>query len=60
MVLPASSNPKTPNKAPNRWIEFVKSRFSEVKSNVAPGTPHADLLKILSREFKELKTSGTC
>ncbi|XP_063686927.1 germ cell nuclear acidic protein-like [Bolinopsis microptera] len=57
LTLPNTS--QTPGKTPNKWTEFVKTRFSQVKENQPPRTPHKDLMKILSAEFKDLKTQNT-
>ena len=56
-MLPATS--QTPGKTPNKWTEFVKSRYSQVKEDQPPRTPHKDLMKILSEQFKEIKTQNT-
>ena len=54
LTLPASN--QAPSKTPNKWTEFVKTRYSQVKDDQPPRTPHKDLMKILSEEFKEMKT----
>ena len=56
LTLPAAM--QTPGKTPNKWTEFVKSRYNEVKEDQPPRTPHKDLMKILSEEFKEMKVKN--
>ena len=57
LTLPLST--QTPGKTPNKWTEFVKSRYNEIKGDQPPRTPHKDLMKILSEEFKEMKMKNT-
>ena len=57
LTLPIST--QTTGKTPNKWTEFVKSRYNEVKVDQPPRTPHKDLMKILSEEFKEMKMKNT-
>lgn len=57
LMLP--DNGKTPSKTPNKWTAFVKSRFNDVKADQPPRTPHKDLMKILSKEFQDMKVKGT-
>ena len=53
---PAPNTSGKENK-PNLFGLFVKAHFAEVKRE-NPGKPHKDLMAILSKRYREQKTSG--
>ena len=44
-------------RAPTPFSMFVKERFGAVKAAAAPGTPHGELMRTLSRQWQQAKDS---